>query len=161
MKHNINIHGLYISPGHAFYGRHGMEPLPHEMVACDVLECVAGSGIRGDRFFDYKPDFKGQVTFFDWAVHEDVLKTFELTNKADAYRRNVVIGGMDLNSLIGRTFQIGDVVFAGIEHCKPCYWMDHACATGVEEFLAGKGGLRAKITHSGVLHPGVQTLDVL
>jgi hypothetical protein len=39
--------------------------------------------------------------------------------------------------------------------------MDHACATGVEEFLAGKGGLRAKITHSGVLHPGVQTLDVL
>ena len=36
------------------------------------IDCVAGRGIRGDRFFDYKPDYKGQITFFDWAMYERV-----------------------------------------------------------------------------------------
>ena len=28
-----------------------------------VVELVANRGIKGDRYFDYKPDFKGQITF--------------------------------------------------------------------------------------------------
>ena len=37
---------------------------------------------------------------------------------------------------------------------KPCYWMDEACAPGVENFLKGRGGLRCRILRGGVLEKG-------
>ena len=36
------------------------------MIEVPVVECVAGRGIRGDRYFDFKNDYKGQITFFRW-----------------------------------------------------------------------------------------------
>jgi MOSC domain-containing protein YiiM len=66
------------------------------------------------------------------------------------FRRNAVVSGMDLNGLIGETFQIGDCEFEGTQEAKPCYWMDQACAPGVEEFLKGRGGLRCRILKGGI-----------
>ena len=156
----IEILNLFVSPGHDFKGRHGMEALDHGMVDEDEIECVAGSGIRGDRYFDFKEDFKGQVTFFDAAVYEAVKEKFELPElHPKAFRRNVLTSGVDLNELIGKRFQIGDVVFEGSEEAAPCYWMNDACAPGVEEFLRGKGGLRARIREGGLLGKGEAVLS--
>jgi len=66
-------------------------------------------------------------------------------------RRNVVTAGIDLNSLIGKTFTVQGVDFEGICECKPCYWMDSAIAPGAEKALQGRGGLRARILSSGRL----------
>jgi MOSC domain-containing protein YiiM len=66
----------------------------------------------------------------------------------------VVLSGIDLNSLIGKRFSIGGVVFEGSEEAAPCYWMNEACAPGVHEFLKGRGGLRARIRTGGVLRKG-------
>ena len=41
------------------------------------VECTAGRGLRGDRFFDYKEDYKGQITFFAWEVYEDLCRQFK------------------------------------------------------------------------------------
>ena len=62
---------IHVSTGHDFKGRHGKSRLRNETKRLDEVECVAGKGLRGDRFFDYKSDFKGQVTFFDQAVADD------------------------------------------------------------------------------------------
>ena len=43
------------------------------------------------------------------------------------------------------------VRFLGMEECRPCYWMDGAFAPGAQEFLKGRGGLRAKILATGQL----------
>jgi MOSC domain-containing protein YiiM len=59
---------------------------------------------------------------------------------------------VDLNELIGQDFEIQGVHFHGTEECRPCYWMDRAIAPGAEEFLKGRGGLRAKILTDGQLH---------
>lgn len=137
-----------------------MEALDHGMVDEDEIECVAGSGIRGDRYFDFKEDFKGQITFFDAAVYEAVKEKFEIPElQPKAFRRNVLTSGVDLNELIGKRFQIGDVVFEGSEEAAPCYWMNDACAPGVEEFLKGKGGLRARIREGGLLGKGKEALS--
>jgi len=126
------------------------------------IECVAGRGIHGDRFFDYKPDYKGQITFFDWAVYERVKNEVV---KGDlhprAFRRNVVVAGVDLNGLIDKRFRIGGLEFTGSCECAPCYWMDEACAPGTHEFLKGYGGLRAKIIQGGEMQLGVYELEVL
>ncbi|MEN8792302.1 MAG: molybdenum cofactor biosysynthesis protein, partial [Lentimonas sp.] len=64
------IKAIYISSGHDFVGRHGKGRLDHGIESVDSIECLAGRGIVGDRYLDHKEDFKGQITFFDWAVYE-------------------------------------------------------------------------------------------
>jgi FdhD protein len=78
-----------------------------------------------------------------------------------ALRRNVLVSGVDLNALIGKTFIIGGVVFEGVEECKPCYWMDQAVAPGAHAFLAGRGGLRCRILADGVLRTGEANLETV
>jgi MOSC domain-containing protein YiiM len=58
---------------------------------------------------------------------------------------------VDLNTLIGREFEIQGVRFYGTDECRPCYWMDRAIAPGAEDFLKGRGGLRAQILSDSTL----------
>ena len=60
----IRIKQLFISPGHNYFGHHGKQPSAHPMLEKNSVRCVAGRGIEGDRFLDYKDDYKGQITFF-------------------------------------------------------------------------------------------------
>ena len=147
----LTVKALYISPGHNYYGRHGQDSLDHETLEVGSIDCVAGKGIKGDRFYNYKEDYKGQITFFDTAVWEDVEHQLAKEIDPKSFRRNVLTLGKDLNELIGQEFEVQGVRFLGIEECKPCYWMDEACGSGAEEQLKGRGGLRAKILTSGQL----------
>ncbi len=145
---------IWISSGNDFRGHHGMERGNHEIESLAEVECVAGMGLRGDRYFGYKPDFKGQVTFFDAAAVDAVRETFKQPDlSAGIFRRNIIVRGIDLASWVGKRFRFQGVEFEGSEECKPCYWMDEALAPGTEEFLKThfRGGLRARILSSGML----------
>lgn len=149
------IRSLYLSPGHNYFGHHGQEPGVHPVQEVHEIECVAGHGIRGDRFFDFKPDYKGQVTFFSGEVFADVCRALATGPKSPGVtRRNVITEGVDLNALIGQRFTVQGVEFEGVCECSPCYWMDRAIAPGAEHALQGRGGLRARILSSGVLRAG-------
>jgi hypothetical protein len=148
----VEICHLYISPGHNFVGHHGREPDAHPMIEVRVIECAAGRGIRGDRYFDFKNDYKGQITFFSQEVFAELCVALDLRDCSPAVaRRNVITRGADLNELIDQDFEIQGVRFHGIQECQPCYWMNRAIAPGAEEFLKGRGGLRAKILTNGKL----------
>ncbi len=122
------------------------------MLEVESLDCVAGSGLRGDRFFNYKPDYKGQVTFFENGVYEALCAQFNLHDRpASVFRRNIVTCGIDLKTLIGTVFELQGVRFQGVEECKPCHWMNQAFCDGAEAALEGKGGLRARILTSGMI----------
>ena len=150
----MNILHIYISDDHNFYGRHGQPAGENPMTEVAEAECVAGKGILGDRFFDYKPDYKGQITFFSQEVYEDLCLAFNLLQvPPSVFRRNVIVEGVDLNELIGREFEIQGVRFLGTVEATPCYWMNGAVAEGAEEAMEGRGGLRAKILTSGTLRP--------
>lgn len=124
----------------------------------DQIECVAQRGIRGDRYFDHQPDFRGQITFFDWNIFERMRRELELHNDATVAgtRRNVILEGVALTDWIGAEFEIQGVRFAGTEECRPCYWMNDAFRNvRAEAWLRGHGGLRARILTSGVLRRDV------
>jgi MOSC domain-containing protein YiiM len=143
---------LYISPGHNFFGHHEQPPGEYPLLEQTEIHCVAGRGIVGDRFFDYKKDYKGQITFFSIEVFEQLCARLGVRDKSPgATRRNVITAGVDLNALIGEEFEIQGVRFAGVAECSPCYWMDRAIAPGAEQFLKGLGGLRARILTDGIL----------
>jgi MOSC domain-containing protein YiiM len=147
----MRLHHIYISPGHNFFGHHGLRPDEHQMIELDEVECVAGKGLAGDRFFDYKPDYKGQATFFSMEVHERLQDEFDKTYAPTAYRRNLIVSGVDLNDLIGEEFELGGIRFSGSCESAPCYWMDHAIGEGTEDAMKGIGGLRVKILSDGLL----------
>ncbi len=159
----IDLIHLFISPGHNYFGRHGQESLDHQIIEKSELECVKDQGIRGDRFFGFKENYKGQITFFDDNVYQKVRSELKLPDlKPYSFRRNVITRGVDLTALIGKTFRIGPLTFQGVEECRPCYWMDEACHPGTEDLLKGSGGLRARILTSGVLAQGSeQSLTIL
>jgi MOSC domain-containing protein YiiM len=148
----MEVRRLYIAPGHNFFGRHGQPPAENPIVEIAEIECVAGRGLRGDRFFDYKENYKGQITFFAWETYEAICLALGVRDRMpSAFRRNVITAGVDLNELIGRDFQIQGVRFRGTDECRPCYWMDQAFAPGANELLKGRGGLRAEILNNGIL----------
>jgi MOSC domain-containing protein YiiM len=116
------------------------------------IHCIAGLGIEGDRFFNHKANYQGQITFFALEVFEQVCHQLGAPEKHPGLtRRNVITIGVDLNTLIGEGFTVQGVRFHGVEECRPCYWMDQVIAPGAEAALQKRGGLRAKILTNGRL----------
>ncbi len=151
----MKIHHLFISPGHNFFEHHGQPAGEHPIIEVDTVECVAGSGLRGDRFFDYRPDYKGQATFFSMEVFETLQRELGLPDaKPASLRRNIFVTGVNLDEFVGREFELQGVRFLGVEKCRPCYWMDSALGPGAENWLRGRGGLRCRIVTGGHLVRG-------
>src|SRR2546423_10619204 len=108
----VEICHLYISHGHNFFGHHGRAPDDYPVIEVREIECVASHGIRGDRFFDYQKDYKGQITFFSLEVLDELCGALELQECSPALvRRNVITRGDDLNRLIGQEFELQGVRF--------------------------------------------------
>jgi MOSC domain-containing protein YiiM len=148
----IGLRYIFISPGHNFFGRHGQLPGKNPLLEVSVVECVAGRGLRGDRFFDYKPGYKGQVTLFAAEIFEAIRQELGLALLSPAvFRRNLITEGADLTALIGQRFTLQGVELEGVEECRPCHWMDQAVGPGAEAWLRGRGGLRCRILSDGHL----------
>lgn len=148
----IRIEHLFISPGHNYFGHHGRPSGEHPVVEVPAIECVAGRGIRGDRFFDFKEDYRGQITFFAMEVFDSLRSELGLSDTSPgATRRNAFTRGADLNTLVGTEFEIQGVRFEGVAECSPCYWMDEALGAGAEAWMQHRGGLRARILTDGTL----------
>ena len=145
---------IWISEGNDYRGRHQQDRLQHRSHSPSTVECVAGMGLRGDRYFGYRPDYKGQVTFFEAATVEAVRRELSLPDlSSSVFRRNLIVRGIDLGAWTGRKFTFQGIDFQGTEECKPCYWMDEAAGPGAEKFMTAdfRGGLRARILTDGVL----------
>ena len=97
---------------------------------------------------------KYPITFFSLEVATEVCKELSIPLNLELFRRNIIISGVHLNSLIGQRFTIGEVEFEGISHCAPCTWMNGVMKKGAYTLMKGRGGLRAKVIHGGTLLVG-------
>ena len=129
----LRILHLYVSPGHNFFGNHGKPPGDNPTVEVPEVRCIPGQGIEGDRFFDFKSDYKGQITFFSQEVFERLREELKVRDRTPAvFRRNVVCAGMDLNALAGvGNFAWGLVLLRG-KQARP-----EPAAGSVLEVLSG------------------------
>ena len=69
-------------------------------------------------------------------------------------RRNVVTRGIDLNTLVGQRFKLGDVECVGRRLCEPCAHLEPLTHKGVLRNLIHRGGLRADILTAGTITVG-------
>lgn len=160
MEYQIVIDAFFISPQHNYFGQKDKAPASHPTFIPQSIECIAESGIVGDRFFAIKPDFDGQVTFMNSEVVDAIaqIQGGDKTVQAENFRRNIMISGISVIELIGEVFCIGDVYFEGVKHCAPCHWMDVVMGKGTMRAMKGRGGLRARVLSSGSLTLGETTL---
>lgn len=116
---------------------------------------IAGRGLEGDRA-SAREGHKRQVTLIQ-AEHLAVVAKLAGVRKIDParLRRNVVVSGINLVSLLKKKFRIGDVVLVGTGPCDPCFKMEE-----LQEPMAGMGGITARILSGGTIHVGDRvTLD--
>ena len=124
---------------------------------------LAGLGLEGDRyalkagtFSSDTPTAKGyDLTLVEAEVLDElVLPEGNRLPYADA-RRNIVTRGVDLNSLVGRRFFIGDVECLGQRLCEPCAHLERLTRPGTLKGLIHRGGLRADIVTGGAIAAGM------
>lgn len=62
--------------------------------------------------------------------------------------------GIELTSLIGKRFRIGEALLEGTGPCTPCSRMDENLGPGGRLAMKGLGGLTAKVIESGRIRVG-------
>ena len=129
---------------------------PMQNVNQIVLE--VGKGIFGDRYFNQEGTFsnKGKiepdrdVTLIEIEKINEFNEKFNQNITALDLRRNIVISNCDLNSLVDKEFQIGNVVLKGIRLCEPCKYLSNKLDNEkVLTQMVNKAGLRAQIVKGG------------
>jgi len=150
----VNIEHIILSPDHNYVGHFGKPPGENPAIHQSSVRLLAGRGIEGDRYAQREPGHPKQITFFDMDVIDALSSHFGRKIPSRAVWRSVFVCGLVRRSLIGYEFSLNGIRFLGVQDCKPCFWMDDAIGSGAEEFLAGKGGLRAKILDDGELGVG-------
>lgn len=153
---------LFLSSAHVYTGHFGGPAGTDPMVEVDRVQAVSGRGLVGDRFFERPSGHKGQVTFFAEETWRQLCQEFGISDRGpEVFRRNVLVSGADLNSLVGAEFEVQGVRFLGAEYCKPCVWMDQAFAPGTLAALTAwtAGGLRTRVLSDGWLTAGNRTKD--
>ena len=145
---NISIHNIFTSPKHNYFTREKFDIGDAVTVEHKSIELTAGQGLKDDRFeFSKYP-----ITLFSLDVAEEVCNSLDLKLDVKLFRRNIIVSGIHLNSLIGKRFFIDGVEFEGLAHCAPCTWMNAVMKKGVYQEMKGRGGLRVRVIKGGVLH---------
>ena len=123
--------------------------------AVERARAVAGRGLEGDRYFEGKGSFSHWRGRRDLTLIEaEALEGLEIDLDAAEARRNVVVRDVDLDSLVGRRFRVGDVECEGVELNPPCRHLEKLTRPGVMNALVGRGGIRAAIHTDGEIAVG-------
>lgn len=142
--------------------------VPMRSVSSAVV--CAGRGLEGDRYASGKGFYSltcllkvRHVTLIAGeavAAARIELAPFGVSFAAKDTRRNVLISGVDLNALVGKTFLIAGVLFEGVELAAPCArplqllgYTPAQCRAFTKAF-ASRGGLRAAAYGDGIISIG-------
>lgn len=127
-------------------------------VAC--VQALIAVGLAGDHY--QNPNGKRQVTLIQ---AEDLSAIASYTNMAHVephlIRRNIVVKGINLLALKGKTFSIGSVVVEYTGECHPCSRMEENLGAGGYNAVRGHGGITARILVGGMISLGDELKVVL
>jgi MOSC domain-containing protein YiiM len=130
------------------------------MVAIPSARVHIGRGIEGDRYFkksgtySHKPNPGREVTLIELESVEGLQRDYGIILNAGDARRNIVTRGVALNHLVGKTFNVGEVVLRGVGLCEPCSHLAKLTQREVLPALVHRGGLRAQVVREGLLKVG-------
>jgi MOSC domain-containing protein YiiM len=139
------VEGIFIT------GAHGELPAPVERV-----RVRSGAGLEGNRYYWEAGDAPpGRAVTL---IAAEAVEAFRAENGSSLQpaetRRNVLTRGIDVNSLVGKRFRIGEVECLGVELCEPCSHLESMTEPGVIKGLVHRAGLNADILGDGEISLG-------
>jgi MOSC domain-containing protein YiiM len=121
-------------------------------VLVERVLAIENKGLQGDR----SKGGNRQVTFIQ---KEHIAAISSFLGKPDLdytlTRRNILVEGINLLSLKGKSFQIGEAVFEYSGECHPCSRMEKALGTGGYNAMRGHGGITARVVKTGEVCVGL------
>lgn len=131
------------------------------ILSLQAVEARREAGLTGDHA---RPGMANgrQVTLLQWE-HLAVISAL-LERPADnpispeELRRNLLVSGINLFSLKGRRFRIGQAILQTTGWCHPCAKLEARLGPGSFQAIRGHGGITARVVHGGIirLHDRVQ-----
>ncbi|MCO8163995.1 MOSC domain-containing protein [Pseudomonas sp. 21LCFQ02] len=124
------------------------------MLELDAVEARREAGLTGDHARP-GPRNARQVTLIQWE-HLAVISAL-LGRPADRpilpqdLRRNLVISGINLFSLKGRRFRVGQAILETTGWCQPCARLEQNLGVGTFQAVRGHGGITARVIQSGII----------
>lgn len=120
-------------------------------------ELIAHKGIKGDRYFKETGTFSEklaglpdkELTLIEAEQIQAFNKAHGLNFTYGDFRRNLITEGVDLNSLVGKEFMLGNIRLKGVRLCEPCSHLASILVPEVVSSLAHKSGLRVTILDDG------------
>ena len=132
------------------------------------VRAVAHKGLEGDRYFYQRGSFNQKM--FDQNVRDISLIAYESIQDCNQrldtdlsmedFRRNLVTQGIDLTTLKGKKFRIGEVLFSYARSAPPCRYLSRLLGEDMMRGLKYIGGIRATVEQSGMIYQG-DTLEIL
>jgi MOSC domain-containing protein YiiM len=121
---------------------------------------VAGRGLEGDRYYEKlgtysdRPGSGRAVTLIESEALEALKRDYGIKIEAAQARRNILTYAVALNHLVGREFTVGAIRLRGMRLCEPCAYLEKLAGSGILRGLIHRGGLRAEVLFSGMIHVG-------
>lgn len=133
------------------------------------LARITKRGLVGDRYkkrmgaWSKFEDTHRDITFFSVEDMEQGNQRRIKDNKPmfcpEHTRRNILTQGIDLNSLMGKRFQIGTAIFEWTQVCDPC--SRPSVLSGNPDFKDYfEGGIRARVIHKGLFRLGDEIIVI-
>ena len=130
------------------------------MVSLLEAEVIAGCGIKGDRYANKTGTYSNystpgrHVTLIEVEVVEDIAQRLGIPIAPHETRRNVTTRDIELNLIVGKHIQLGEVVLEVIRFCDPCAYLQHLLGRPVLQPLVGRAGIRCDVVNGGTIHIG-------
>jgi MOSC domain-containing protein YiiM len=144
-----SVTGIWLTPATA---------APMRLV--ESARLLAGRGLEGDRYalgggtWAAYPDLEKQLTLID---DEDVAAVARETGAGLTprdLRRNLVTTGIDLPSLVGGWFAVGETLLFGMKRCPPCMHLESLTGVRLIKAMARRGGINAAVFVGGPIRVG-------
>jgi len=124
------------------------------MEALDRVDASPGRGLEGDRFNGRETSTR-QVTLIQQEHLQAIASCVQRGEiEPDIFRRNIVVSGLNLLALKGKTFRIGGVLLEYTGLCHPCSKMETALGPGGYNAMRGHGGITTRVVEGGELSLG-------
>ncbi len=126
---------------------------------------IKGLGLAGDRYwaragFCQDSRVSRDLTLIEGESIDHIANELGAQLDAGETRRNITTRGIYLNSLVGTTFWVGEVLAMGADLCEPCRHLVELTGRQLLRPMVHRGGLRADLLSSGRLREG-DPIDVV
>jgi MOSC domain-containing protein YiiM len=116
--------------------------------AVHAVEAIGAVGLEGDHYNN--PGGNRQVTLIQAEHLRTIAALLGLDEiPATLTRRNIIVSGLNLLSLKGKRFKIGEAILEYSGECHPCSRMEKSLGAGAYNAMRGHGGITAKVFQSG------------